>query len=305
MKGILRTLGAAVLAGMPHAALALDADLTLDRFPGSGPGAQAVSGTRERRDDVDDGRRGSVHHVREGRSGEGYGYDGGARRDRGWASSSGWHEAGRYRSSGSLIELRALGGAVDAGSYYGTGGTARSSVIVIGAPETFGPIASIADGAARGGAKVLDVEADRLDRQAYGRNGLSTAHVGTAKIIRIAPDFRRGMAEEWEPVATRGETPFAELAPEERAVTIYPDTDMGARPVDPPARRVAETAPPPAPAVPTPRAGPAPTSEAVGFLEPWTAEWLRDCVARHPGFDASLGTYQTDTGQRRFCTGEP
>lgn len=304
MKRIFQALAAALVAGAPQAASALDGDLTLDRYPtvargGVDTSVTAVSGSRARYDSFDRGgfaravrgetfrdrRAGSFHHV---------GDDGYRRGD------ARWHEGSRYRRSGSFVDVRTYGGAVERGSFYGTAGTANSSFIVVGLPTDAAALPSFGYGGLVGGPKVLNVNADRLDRQPYGKDGLAVAHVGTAKIIRIAPDFRRG--GDLPAVTDTDEntpTPFAELPPEERAVTVFPDPEANERPVDPPASRRAEVA---AEAPGTTREA-APAAGAV--LEPWSAEWLRACVARHPNFDASLGTYTNEAGQRRFCTGEP
>lgn len=291
MKRILQAVAVVALAGAaPQAASAFDADLTLDRFPTSGE--RAVSSVREWRGGDEIRRSGSI---RDGLGSQRVAhYDG-----------SGY---GHYHRSGSLVDVRTYGGAVERGSFYGTAGTAQSSFIVIGLPEAAGSIVPAGQGALRGGAKILDVEDDRLDRRPYGKNGLAIAHVGTAKIIRISPNFRRGQsrdetaaAADEEPTVTEPvATPFAELSPREQAVTVYPDPEITERPVDPPAPRVAERAI--VPPVPTP--APPATAPADG-LEPWTPDWLRDCVARYPDFDASLGTYTAADGRRRFCTGEP
>ncbi|WP_294641393.1 hypothetical protein [uncultured Aureimonas sp.] len=301
MKRILQALAAALVAGAPQAASALDGDLTLDRYPtvargGVDTSVTAVSGSRARYDGVERGgydhaetfrdrRGGSFHHVG----------DGGYRR-----GDARWNEGSRYRRSGSFVDVGTYGGAVERGSFYGTAGTANSSFIVVGLPTDGAALPSFGYGGLVGGPKILNVNADRLDRQPYGKDGLAVAHVGTAKIIRIAPDFRAG--RDLPAVTDTDEntpTPFAELPPDERAVTVFPDPEAIERPVDPPAARRAEVA---AEAPGTAREA-QPAAGAV--LEPWSAEWLRDCVARHPDFDASLGTYTDEAGQRRFCTGEP
>lgn len=304
MKRILQALAAALAVGAPEAASALDGGLTLDRYPAVARGsndtsvAPAVSGhARYERSNFDgydrsirgeavhDGRHGSFHHV---------GDDSYRRGDQRW------NEGSRYRQSGSFVDVSTYGGAVERGSYYGTAGTANSSVIVVGLPADATALPSVRYGGLGGGPKILSVYTDRLDRKPYGKDGLAVAHVGTAKIIRIGPDFRRG--RDLPPAADADEntpTPFAELPPEERAVTVFPDPEANERPVDPPASRRAEVA---APAT----GGAADAAPPAGAtLEPWSAEWLRDCVARHPNFDASLGTYVNEAGQRRFCTGEP
>ncbi|RIY02082.1 hypothetical protein D3218_07215 [Aureimonas flava] len=299
MKRFLQAICAALMAAVPHAAPALEVDTTLDRFPSAGQ--PAVSGVREWRGGARD--EGRTRFAREPARFAPALHE--AYRGRDHASSARWTGSGRYRTSGSLIEVRPFGGAVERGSFYGTAGTAQSSSIVVVAPGALGSDLSTPSGGMRGGPKILDVATDRLDRLPYGRNGLAVAHVGTAKIIRIGPDFRSGRdrdaERDVEPADEAEPTPFAELPPEEQAVTVYPDTDMAERPLDPPAPRVAEAAPAPAE---TPAPAPAPT-EAAGFLEPWTPDWLRDCVARHADFDVSLGTYTNAEGQRRFCTGEP
>jgi Ni/Co efflux regulator RcnB len=304
MKRILQALAAALAVSAPEAASALDGGLTLDRYPAVARGsndtsiAPAVSGharyersTAEeydrytRGEAVRGGRHGSVHHVGDDL------YRRGDQR---------WNEGSRYRRSGSVVDVSTYGGAIERGSYYGTAGTANSSVIVVGLPTDATALPSVRYGGLGGGPKILSVYTDRLDRQPYGKDGLAVAHVGTAKIIRIAPDFRR--ARDLPSAAEADEnapTPFAELPPEERAVTVFPDPEANERPVDPPAsRRAAVAAPATGGAVEA-------STPAGAVLEPWSAEWLRDCVARHPNFDASLGTYTNEAGQRRFCTGEP
>jgi hypothetical protein len=304
MKRILQAIGVAGIAAMPHASFAFDADMALDRFPSVGGRAAAnVQVYREGR--IGDSRKGTGHGYRDGPfpdSRRTYRDD---RRGREWGGAPEWRESRRYRSSGSVIDVRTFGGAVERGSFYGTAGTANSSFMVIGTPDTNGAPSSVFYGGMAGGAKILDVEADRLDRRPYGRDGLAVAHVGTAKIIRISPDFQPGMGREAAEREASGavETPFADLRPEERAVSVYPDTDMAERPIDPPAPRVAQSAPPAV--VPAPAPAPPMVEAPSGFLEPWTPDWLRDCVARHADFDASLGTYTAADGKRRFCTGEP
>lgn len=210
------------------------------------------------------------------------------------------------------------------GAPYGTSGTGANSVAVIQINRavdagTRGASFHVLPGAA--GPKIIDVESARLDRRPYGADGLDIVYAGTTKIIRISPNFRRGQAEFKDGIElgqAEGAVEFAKLSPAERAVTVYPDPD---EPVDGPARRPPVASlpdiaripvPMPAPeearlASPTPAPAAVPASPAAasppGF-EPWTDDWLRDCVARYPTFDASLGTYTDESGRRRFCTGD-
>ncbi|WP_062013172.1 BA14K family protein [Aureimonas sp. AU4] len=155
-----------------------------------------------------------------------------------------------------------------------------------------------------GGAKIIRVATARLDHRPYDASGLDIVRSGATKIIRIAPPAGKPMREE-----PRDET--LELENGENLATLAPREPPMPAPTKPPRNETAprnEAAPaaPVAPPVPEPR--PEPQSAAAagssGF-EPWTADWLRDCVSRYPTFDASLGTYTDETGRRRFCTGEP
>lgn len=145
------------------------------------------------------------------------------------------------------------------------------------------------------GPKIIDVASSRLDRQPMPRIGISVEYVGVAKIIRIAPDYDaaerrngRGHAAEAsdEPAERVAAAPTRPLPKPYRPPVAVTPAEPEAADVDP----VAPT--------------PAEAANAVAVLEPWTDEWLRDCVARHPSFDASLGTYADEGGRRRFCTGD-
>ncbi|WP_062203695.1 BA14K family protein [Aureimonas sp. AU12] len=231
---------------------------------------------------------------------------------------------GRFeRISGSVSRMRA--GPVEAFDRdtltYGTSGPVSSpSVIYIGTPPNEGPDA-LADqpGVRReGGAKIIDVASARLDRRPYGKDGLDIVYSGATKIIRVSPDFRRAATAEAQKddvalAPPANATRFSRLTPAEQAMTVYPDD--GAAGDDALLQAPAPTSPPipadrpqasvAAPVDASPAANEAtPSAEPTGF-EPWTPEWLRDCVARYPGFDASLGTYTDESGRRRFCTGEP
>ncbi|WP_062112046.1 BA14K family protein [Aureimonas sp. AU40] len=214
------------------------------------------------------------------------------------------------------------------GAPYGTYGTGANSVAVIQinrAVDAGSRAASFKVLPGATGPKIIDVESARLDRRPYGPNGLDIVYAGTTKIIRISPDFQRGRADTKDDVQlgrAEGAVEFAKLSPAERAVTVYPDPD---EPVDGPAphapaaalpdvaripvpmpapedARLAAQTPVVAPAAPAPTSPPAAAAPA-GF-EPWTEDWLRDCVSRYPSFDASLGTYTDEGGRRRFCTGD-
>ena len=303
MKRIFPIIGTALLACAASRAAAFETEAVLDQFP--------TSRTLDVRI-VQDVRRGARTEqgraVRDGR-------DGG-------------YMAPRYRSHGSIIEVSALGGSVERGAFYGTAGTAQADggIIVINTGADLAALSAAIHSAIGGGAKILDIETDRLDRRPYGPDGLDVVHAGSAKIIRISPDFGRTQTQN-EPVAAvaLAEPPPAPVAYVPPAA-VYPDTDMTDRPVDPPAaeRRASVREEPvaapepdveapaaearqaemqvPEPVSPAPAATPEP---ARPHLEPWTPEWLRDCVGRHSTFDASLGTYVGEDGQRRFCTGEP
>lgn len=227
------------------------------------------------------------------------------------------------------------------GAPYGTSALGNSvAVIQINTARDAGARAasfSVLPGAA--GPKIIDVEQARLDRRPYGADGLDIVYSGTTKIIRVSPDFRRARVDVKDDVQLgpiEGATAFAKLSPAEQAVTVYPDPDEPlegpmvrepapaiepapsapardeptalAIPVPTPAPaegRVASTQTAPAtPSAPSPAAAPSAATPTADSLEPWTDEWLRDCVARHSNFDASLGTYTDEAGRRRFCTGE-
>ena len=165
------------------------------------------------------------------------------------------------------------------------------------------------------GPKFIDVASQRLDRQPIAASGISVHYAGSSKIIRIAPNYRMSAA------ASQANEDFAAL-PEEAPAAAHDRAPARAspdRPVPMPEEReawappVSETAGPAAPenspGAPEPvEAAPAAAAEssaATPALEPWTDEWLRDCVARYDDFDASLGTYVGEDGRRRFCTGDP
>ncbi|WP_416358333.1 hypothetical protein ACLNGM_10780 [Aureimonas phyllosphaerae] len=324
MKRILQALAAALAVGTPQAASAFDGGLTLDRYPtvargGADTAVSAVGRAHGRHEGAYRSGRYGGHDGRSYRSDHNDGYyqrsyrgdhHGGRYRNAGSFHHADdiaarrieprWNEGRRYRSNGSFVDVRAYGGAVDPGSFYGTSGAVGSSFITVGLPSDDWRLPSFYYGGLSGGPKILNVEEDRLDRQPYGKDGLAVSHVGAAKIIRIGPDFRAG--RDRNTAAEHDDnmpTPFAELSPEERAVTVFPDPDVVERPVDPPATRRADART--AATTSEPENEPA----AGATFEPWTAEWLRDCVARHPNFDSSLGTYTNEAGQRRFCTGEP
>ncbi|WP_182085490.1 BA14K family protein [Aureimonas sp. ME7] len=215
------------------------------------------------------------------------------------------HERQSYRgTSRSVTEVSTFGGAIEADSYYGTSGASVSpSVVVIGggAAELPGARASVP-----AGPKIVDIASARLDRRPYGPDGLDVVELGPARIIRIAPDYRGLAGSDRGPQAELSETPYAALSAQERAVTVYPDPDERPALAPDPDARAPEPrieAPGPVAEEPSPVV-PAPRPEALSFLEPWTPDWLRDCVARYPTFDASLGTYLDEAGKRRFCTGE-
>lgn len=222
------------------------------------------------------------------------------------------------------------------GAPYGTSGTGAMgpSVIQINVSPDAGldryvPVRSYR----QTGAKIIDVESARLDRRPYGEDGLDIVYSGTTKIIRVSPDYRAASGRDKDGFAVRGgedAVEFAKLSPSERAVTVYPDPDLPVD-VEPPRASLPDAARVPVP-TPAPTASPAPAPEeapvvaaapealpagptqpapsaapaqpSAGF-EPWTDEWLRDCVRRYPNFDASLGTYADESGRRRFCTGDP
>lgn len=200
---------------------------------------------------------------------------------------------------------------------YGTSGPVSSpSVIYIAAPPNGGPVSPIEETGVRreGGAGIIDIASARLDRRPYGEDGLDIVYAGATKIIRVSPDVRRAAQPPKQkddvalPEPANG-TRFSRLTPAEQAMTVYPDRGsasdddlLGAPapasvpvPVDRPQAAIEAPAATP----------PAAASVAPEGFEPWTPDWLRDCVARYPGFDASLGTYTDETGRRRFCTGEP
>jgi len=182
------------------------------------------------------------------------------------------------------------------GATYGTSGATGGSfaVIAITGPEAAAGTAEAVDREASP-VRFVDVESARLDRRSYGADGLDVVRVGTAKIIRIAPEGARAAQKDDVRLPELDGGGFAALSPAEQAVTVYPDTQAPAAPL---------AVEPPAVATPTPRPQTS-TSQGTGpAFEPWTPEWLRDCVDRHPGFDASLGTYTDENGRRRFCTGE-
>lgn len=129
------------------------------------------------------------------------------------------------------------------------------------------------------GPRIIDVERERLDRAPHGTNGRSVIHVGSAKIIRLAPD--RPQAEK-------------DMA----ALPAPRDASDGVR-------RAA-----PAPALPyevepLDEAMPdTPVEAEANVPEPWSDDWRRHCETAYESFDAALGTYLGRDGRRRFCTGE-
>ena len=231
----------------------------------------------------------------------------------------GWSE--RRARHGSMSRGNDYGWPGSEGAPYGTSGTGGGSVAVIQINRALSdreltPSFHTLPGAH--GPKIIDVETARLDRRPYGPDGLDIVQVGTTKIIRISPDFRRASASEKDDVhlgRAPGSVEFAKLSPAEQAVTVYPDPDV---PVDKPERPRAvmpgaARIPVPSPAPEEarvaqrqaePAVAPQPPAKTPNGFEPWTDEWLRDCVSRYPNFDASLGTYTDESGRRRFCTGD-
>ncbi|MBB3952551.1 hypothetical protein [Aureimonas jatrophae] len=151
-----------------------------------------------------------------------------------------------------------------------------------------------------GGPKIIRVATARLDHRSYDASGLDIVRSGSTKIIRIAPPAGKPIAE--EPMDDT-----MELENGEDLAALAPREEPAPAPAEPSRNETASRNETPPIAAPIPQARPdqpVVASEASGF-EPWTAEWLRDCVSRYPNFDASLGTYTDETGRRRFCTGEP
>ncbi|MEF2073284.1 hypothetical protein [Consotaella aegiceratis] len=150
-----------------------------------------------------------------------------------------------------------------------------------------------------GGPKFIDVESERLDRRPIGPDGIDVMSVGGAKIIRIAPGYRRSEHQaaierpEPMPVSTRAPAPARAPSPSESAPDAVP-TPLPA-PYRPPVVQKEPSAEMPAETT----AGNA--SEA--WLEPWSLEWRERCAELHSSFDPDLGTYRDETGRRRFCTG--
>lgn len=155
------------------------------------------------------------------------------------------------------------------------------------------------------GPRILDVSTERLDRQRPGPGEIAVSYVGTAKIIRLGPGYRGTREPEprfekdevWiEPEPGESRQEFAARALQEPGLVVYPDPDEP-EPVSPPA--IMEEAPE---IVNAPEPEPRPEPETISeSFEPWTEEWLRDCVARYESFDASLGTFTDETGRRQFC----
>ncbi|KTR02617.1 hypothetical protein NS365_21160 [Aureimonas ureilytica] len=225
------------------------------------------------------------------------------------------------RHHGSVSRLEDGGWPGSEGAPYGTSGTGGGSISVIQInraldEKQIAPSFHTLPGAHA--PKIIDVETARLDRRPYGPDGLDIVYSGTTKIIRISPDFRRASPEKDDVQLGRapGSVEFAKLSPAEQAVTVYPDPDV---PVDKPEPARPQAQMPDAMRVPVPTPAPeggrvaqraAPTAtpatpaKASSGFEPWTEDWLRDCVSRYPNFDASLGTYTDETGRRRFCTGD-
>lgn len=131
------------------------------------------------------------------------------------------------------------------------------------------------------GPRIIDVERERLDRAPHGTNGRSVIHVGSAKIIRLAPDHAEGGKDMAALPAPRDASDRARQAPPAPAL---PDE------VEP-----FDEATPSRPVEAAPRAN---------GLEPWSDDWRRHCESAHETFDAALGTYLGQDGRRRFCTGE-
>lgn len=193
--------------------------------------------------------------------------------------------------------------------YRGTGiyaNAAGPSFVVVGVQ---GPENAGAEGWAEPAERIIDVETARLDRKPIGPSGIAVHYVGSAKIIRIAPGYGERTAALEEP-RRRATAPVPSAAapaalprPYQPPRTAQPQVAAPAVPLpeQAPARseQASEVAPP---TLPAESAGTAPSGES---FEPWTDEWLRDCVARYENFDASLGTYTDADGRRRFCTGEP
>lgn len=191
-------------------------------------------------------------------------------------------------------------------TYYGASSTASPSVIQISlGTEPTTPSSPSVD--TLGGQRVVDVEASRLDRRPIGPSGISVSYLGATKIIRIRssdPVQSGRYKDDIPPVALGEESNFAMLPPEEQAVTVYPDPDAPSSTVArKPAHLPIPEARPEAQVAASVSAKPD-VSPTEGF-EPWTQEWLRDCVARYPDFDASLGTFINERGRRQFCVGQP
>ena len=275
------------------------------------------------------------------------------------------------RSAGSITTY---GGQPSGSSYYrGTGSGEASGAGVVIVNGTL-PGAAASNEGYGGGPKIIRVAAARLDRQPVEAGGIRTLQVGATRIIRIAPDYALGDADDRAegPVASESpverapearaasaapaepETKLAAVAPPEYPEVFFPDpgepnapatlprfvplpTPAPRRAAALPAERVSPEGedgrtdlvpggapaeePNDLPATPAtsvtpetsaapettaaPEASPLPEESAQkpGF-EPWTADWLRDCVARYSTFDATLGTYTDEAGRRRFCTGE-
>ncbi|WP_185983500.1 BA14K family protein [Aureimonas mangrovi] len=158
--------------------------------------------------------------------------------------------------------------------YRGTGIFANAvggSVVVYGAASA--PIFVTRDAP---GPKIIDVEAERLDRQPIGASGVSVEQRGTTKIIRLASGYGD--------MAMPNGRSHAERALTEAGPVFYPDPDAEPAAAPGAAREHA--------------AVPAASGEE---FEPWTDAWMQHCVERYETFDASLGTFTDDTGRRHFC----
>lgn len=226
-------------------------------------------------------------------------------RHHGGHAAYGTHGRGGYRTAHPSVSHWPT--PVPGNARYGTSGTGGiGSIVVIHTGAAAGDAEDRSIGLETRSARVIDVASARLDRRPFDGERLDVTRVGTAKVIRIAPDAgrRAGKDEVDLPELDGG---FAALTPAERAVRVYPDLD--AAPEDPPEIVPVPEAAPPVAAEPVPDT--ATLRPSVGLeredgapvFEPWTPDWLRDCVARHPTFDASLGTYTDEAGRRRFCTG--
>ncbi|MFD2236266.1 hypothetical protein [Aureimonas populi] len=233
---------------------------------------------------------------------------------------------GPAQAAGSFIDLGPGAGAAEP-VHYRHDRTSPSVVRVVALPRSSyyrgtGVFAN-AQGSAGGlpvpafverepGPRIVNVASARLDRQPSGPAGFRIDHSGATKIIRLSPGMGARSEARAEPQPDEDRRAFAARALQEPGLVVYPDPEEPAGeavpvPEEAPAREAAvpeEVPVPEAAEVPAEPAEPERIAEPSPGFEPWTQDWLRDCVERHETFDASLGTYTDETGRRRFCTGE-